>query len=83
MSNDPVPAVSAGIEESNGRKKDDKNDGGGKPLWRGRDALFGPFGRGRQFFGAGKIVLAEEGFFIKAQVTRNASHKAVAEDAAG
>src|SRR5207245_10149764 len=34
-------------------------------------------------FRPGRVILAQERFFIEAQVTRNGAHKAVAKDAAG
>jgi len=34
-------------------------------------------------FGAGRVILAEERFFIEAQIARNGAHEAVAEDTAG
>src|SRR5882724_6288390 len=34
-------------------------------------------------FRAGRVILAEERFFIEAQIARNGAHEAVAKDAAG
>src|SRR5712692_10742545 len=78
-----APRMSGSIEKSNDQKKYDEDGDSRKPLrWR-RDALLKFSRHGGRFFGAGQVVLAEERFFIKAQIARDGAHKAVAKDAAG
>src|SRR6266404_6585026 len=75
--------VTSGEKKSEHQKKRDKNGRGRKPLWRRRKALLW-FGRSRRrVLRAGRVILAEERFFIEAQIACNGAHEAVAEDAAG
>src|SRR5712691_3284525 len=78
-----APAVAAGVKDASEQEQHDENRQSGKPLRRGWNALLG-FGRMRgQMFRAGQIVIAQERFFIEAQITRDGAHEPVAEDAAG
>src|SRR5260370_35558743 len=78
-----APAVAAGVKDASEQEQHDENRQSGKPLRRRWNAFLG-FGRMRgQMFRAGKIVLAEERFFIEAQIARDGAHKTVTEDAAG
>src|SRR5258708_2960759 len=78
-----APAVAAAVKKAGAQKKQEENGQNGKPLRRRWNALLG-FGRMRgQMFGAGEIVLAEESFFIEAQVGGDGTHEPVAEDGAG
>src|SRR5258708_3813105 len=78
-----APAVAAAVKTAGAQKKQEETGQNGKQVRRRWNALLG-FGRMRgQMFGAGEIVLAEESFFIEAQVARDGTHEPVAEDAAG
>src|SRR5437899_3981771 len=83
MGSKAAPGVPASIEESSQQEKNNEDGDSRKPVRRRRDALLRFSRRGRQFFGAGQVVLAEQGFFIEAHITRDGAHKAVAKDAAG
>ena len=78
-----MQAVAGGIEQSGDQNKQEEKGYNGKPCRRGRNAFLRFGGSCGQMIRAGKIVFAEESFFIEAQITRNGAHEPVAKDPAG
>src|SRR5258708_26126643 len=77
-----APAVAAGVKKAGNQKKHDANGQNGKPLRRRWNAIFVFGGSLRRMIGAGHVVLAQERFFIEAQVARDGAHEAASKNSA-
>src|SRR5260370_736652 len=75
-------AVAAGVKKDRNQKKHDTNGQNGKPLRRRWNAILEFDGTPGRMIGAGHVVLAQERFFIEAQVTRDGAHEAAAKNSA-